>query len=85
MKVPGAVNMIHTAVSRPLNVEILNLANKYATETKEEHTKRLANNDGKLEKPLCLTTGVNAVSSAIEHGKARLVLIAKDVYPEEVC
>lgn len=67
MKVPGAVNMIHTPVSRPLNVEILNLANKYATETKEDHKKRLAEKDAKLEKPLCLTTGINAVTSAIEH------------------
>lgn len=42
MKVPGVVNMLHTAVTRPLNVEILNLANKYATETKEAHKARLA-------------------------------------------
>lgn len=42
MKVPGVVNMIHTSVSRPLNVEILNLAGKYATETKEAHKARLA-------------------------------------------
>ena len=84
MKVPGVVNMIHTAVSRPLNVEILSLAGKYATETKEARKERLAKEE-KSEKPICLTTGINAVVSAVEHGKAKLVLIAKDVYPEEVC
>lgn len=65
MKVPGVVNMIHTPVSRPLNVEILNLANKYATETKEAHKERLAKEE-KTEKPLCLTTGINAVTTAVE-------------------
>ena len=67
MKVPGVVNMIHTAVSRPLNVEILALASKYATETKEAHKERLAKKEENIEKPLCLTTGINAVTSAIEH------------------
>ena len=65
MKVPGVVNMIHTSVSRPLNVEILNLASKYATETKEAHKERLAKEE-KTEKPLCLTTGINAVTTAVE-------------------
>ena len=88
MKVPPTINFFYNPVNANLNAELLNLAKKYAVETKEVRKQRLAEAAEKktdIKAPLCLTTGVNAVTNAIEHKKASLVLIANDVDPLEVC
>lgn len=88
MKVPPTVNIFRCPVTKNLNNELLSFAQKYATETSEVRKARIAKNaqdKTDIKAPLCVATGVNCVTSAIEHQRAQLVLIANDVDPLEVC
>lgn len=85
--------MFRTEVSRELNNEIMSLARKHATETKEERKNRLADNAANnkdTKAPACVVTGVSAVTRAVEnagsgkHNEAKLVVIADDVDPLEL-
>eukprot|EP00703_Trepomonas_sp_PC1_P002203 JAP94403.1 Ribosomal protein L7a [Trepomonas sp. PC1] len=87
MKVPPTINFFYNPVNVNLNAELLNLAKKYEVETKDVRKQRLAKaaeSKTEIKAPLCLTTGVNAVTTAIERKQAKLVLIANDVDPLEL-
>lgn len=71
----------------------MKLAEKYATEKPEDRKKRLQENAAQkkdTKAPLCLTTGVSAVTRAVENAgsnaenSAKLVLIADNVDPLEI-
>ncbi|CAL6048452.1 HIN_053947 [Hexamita inflata] len=87
MKVPPTVNFFYNPVNKNLNTELLAFAKKYAVETKEVRKARIAKAaEAKTETkaPVELTTGLNAVTTAIERKQAKLVLIACDVDPLEL-
>lgn len=88
MKVPPTVNLFFNPVSKNLNTELLTFAKKYSVEKKDERKERLAKaaeTKTDIPAPSQLVTGLNAVTSCIERKNAKLVLIANDVDPIEVC
>ncbi|ESU42320.1 LSU ribosomal protein L7AE [Giardia duodenalis assemblage B] len=94
LKVPPTVNQFMNPISRNLTNEIFNLARKYSPESKEEHKARLlqiadakANGKPLPEKSnkLVIASGIRRITSLVESKRAKLVLIANDVDPLEVC
>ena len=84
LKVPPTVAICRTPVDKNLNAELIAFAKKYCTETTEARKERLAK-DAKSAAPEHVTTGLRSVTTAIERKQAKLVLIAADVNPIEVC
>lgn len=77
-----------------LATELFRLIDKYRPESKAARKERLrkraaARASGKDEVPtkrkICVRQGINTVTALVEQKKARLVCIANDVDPVEVC
>jgi len=94
LKVPPVINQFTKTVDKNEAGKLLKLLAKYSPETKQEKATRLkteaeAMKGGKkgeptTPKPTLLKFGLNHVTTLIEEGKAKLVVIAHDVDPIEV-
>lgn len=94
LKMPPMVNQFHNPVSPNLRNEILAFARKYQTESRADYRKRIAEaaqakaenrEPPKTERPICVKYGLRQVTNLIEQKKAKLVVLASDVDPLEVC
>jgi len=88
LKVPPTINQFQHTVDAGQASKLLKLLAKYKPETKKEKVDRLkkaAENKGaaKGPKPMNLKFGLNHVTTLVEQGKARLVIMAHDVDPIE--
>uniref|UniRef100_A0A2K6SFL0 60S ribosomal protein L7a n=1 Tax=Saimiri boliviensis boliviensis TaxID=39432 RepID=A0A2K6SFL0_SAIBB len=81
------------ALDRQTATQLLKLAHKYRSETKQEKKQRLlaraekkaaGKGDILTNRPPVLPAGVNTVTTLVEHKKAQLVVIAHDVDPIEL-
>jgi large subunit ribosomal protein L7Ae len=92
LKVPPTLNQFQKTVDKATALSLFKLLNKYRPETKQAKKARLntiaeakaKNQTVDIKKPLSVTYGFNAVVSAIESKKAKLVVIAHDVDPIEL-
>ncbi|KAG0420288.1 60S ribosomal protein L7a [Dictyocoela roeselum] len=87
LKVPPAINQFRTFLNADLMAEVEELFGKYKPETRAEHKRRLKKEKefGKVgPKPNIVKSGSKHVTTLIEEGRAKLVLIACDVDPIEV-
>jgi len=88
LKVPPTINQFSHTVDKNQAAKLLKLLAKYSPETKAEKVLRLKaaaekKAADKGPKPMHLKFGLNHVTSLVEDGKARLVIIAHDVDPIE--
>jgi large subunit ribosomal protein L7Ae len=88
LKVPPTINQFAHTVDHNQAAKLLKLFAKYKPETKAEKKLRLkakaeSGKDAKSAKPVNLKFGLNHVTTLVENGKARLVIIAHDVDPIE--
>jgi large subunit ribosomal protein L7Ae len=88
LKVPPTINQFQSTVDANQAGKLLKLLAKYKPETKQEKKDRLkkaAENKSaaKGPKPMNLKFGLNHVTTLVEQGKARLVIMAHDVDPIE--
>jgi len=88
LKVPPSINQFSHTVDKNQSAKLLKLMAKYKPETKAEKKVRLqkkAEKGGadKGVKPVNLKFGLNHVTTLVEQGKAKLVIIAHDVDPIE--
>jgi len=88
LKVPPTINQFSHTVDHNQAAKLLKLLTKYKPETRAEKKLRLkakAEKGGadKAAKPMNLKFGLNHVTTLVEQGKARLVIIAHDVDPIE--
>jgi large subunit ribosomal protein L7Ae len=88
LKVPPTINQFSHTVDHNQAAKLLKLFAKYKPETKAEKKLRLkakaeSGKDAKSAKPVNLKFGLNHVTTLVENGKARLVIIAHDVDPIE--
>lgn len=94
LKVPPAVNQFSKVLDRSTRNEVLKLVKRYSPETRKDRRARLLKvaadkkaNPKKTvatKKPLCVITGIQEVTRAIEKKTARLVIIANNVDPLEL-
>merc|ERR1712115_351257 len=92
LRVPPAVNQFTKTLQNNQSKNLWRLLAKYTPEAKKEKVARLrdaANKkaDGEeadTKKPVVLKFGLNHVTSLVESGEARLVVIAHDVDPIEL-
>lgn len=89
LKVPPTINQFSQTIEKNQAAKLLKLLGKYKPETHVEKKLRLkaqAEKGGaaKGPKPLNIKFGLNHVTTLVEEGKARLVIIAHDVDPIEV-
>lgn len=94
LKSPPALNQFSQTVDKNQASQLLKLLNKYAPETSKDKKTRLqaeaeARKGGKKDefvgpKPVVLKFGLNHVTTLVEEGKAKLVVIAFDVDPLEM-
>lgn len=88
MKVPPALNQFRMTLDRSTRTNLFKMLNKYKPETNKARKSRLATaaKDKKTasKAPLAITTGLQAVTRAIEKGSARMVVIACNVDPIEL-
>jgi ribosomal protein L7Ae-like RNA K-turn-binding protein len=94
LKVPPAVNQFSLTVDKNKAKAIFSLFDKYKPETKAQKKQRLVNiakqkSDNpdwtEPKPPHVVKFGINHVTTLVEQKKAKLVLIAHDVDPLEVC
>lgn len=93
LKVPPFIHQFDNALNKALAVQVFGTLNKYRPETTQDKKARIATlaqakADGqevKTTKPVTLKYGLNHVVSLIEKQQAKLVVIAHDVDPIEVC
>jgi len=93
LKVPPALHQFSMTIDRNQASQLLKLLAKYKPETKKDKKVRLqkeaeakkAGGDAKKSaKPYVLKFGLNHVTTLVEEGKAKLVVIAHDVDPIEL-
>jgi large subunit ribosomal protein L7Ae len=88
LKVPPTINQFSQTVDANQAGKLLKLLSKYKPETKAEKKDRLkkaaeAKGAAKGPKPMNVKFGLNHVTTLVEQGKARLVIMAHDVDPIE--
>lgn len=93
LKVPPALNQFSKTIDRNQASQLLKLLAKYKPETRKEKAARLQKEaeskqggaEGKRgAKPYVIKYGLNHVTTLIEEGKAKLVIMAHDVDPIEL-
>jgi len=93
LKVPPAINQFTNTLNKNLAIQLFSLLDKYKPENKSEKKARLAAKAAaiaekkappKSSKPDIVKYGINHVTSLIESGEAKLVVIAHDVDPIEL-
>jgi len=93
LKVPPTINQFTQTVDKNESSKLLKLLQKYSPETRKEKTLRLKERAealkggkaaDKTDKPKLLKFGLNHVTTLVEEGKAKLVIIAHDVDPVEM-
>merc|ERR1712046_373118 len=92
LRVPPAVNQFTKTLQNNQSKNLWRLLAKYTPEAKKDKVARLRNAaqnkaDGKeadTKKPVVLKFGLNHVTSLVESGEAKLVVIAHDVDPIEL-
>merc|ERR1712230_279409 len=92
LRVPPAVNQFTKTLQNNQSKNLWRLLAKYTPEAKKDKVARLRNTaqnkaDGKeadTKKPVVLKFGLNHVTSLVESGEAKLVVIAHDVDPIEL-
>ena len=93
IKTPPTINQFSQTIDKNQTSQLLKLLAKYSPETKKEKKERLetkaaAVKAGKKEaetpKPMHLKFGLNHVTTLVEEGKAKLVVMAHDVDPIEI-
>jgi len=88
LKVPPSINQFSHTVDKNQAAKLLKLLAKYKPETKAEKVQRLKaaaekKKADKGPKPVNLKFGLNHVTTLVEEGKAKLVIMAHDVDPIE--
>jgi large subunit ribosomal protein L7Ae len=94
LKVPPTINQFTQTVEKNEAAKLFKLMAKYSPEDKKEKSQRLKTEaeamkggkkgEPKTAKPVHLKFGLNHVTTLVEEGKAKLVLIAHDVDPIEM-
>merc|ERR1712149_123045 len=92
LRVPPAINQFTKTLQNNQSKNLWRLLAKYTPEAKKDKVARLRNAaqnkaDGKeadTKKPVFLKFGLNHVTSLVESGEAKLVVIAHDVDPIEL-
>merc|ERR1712139_26551 len=92
LRVPPAVNQFSKTLTSNQSKNLWRLLKKYTPESKKDKVARLksaaenkaAGKEVKTSKPKFLKFGLNHVTSLIENGEAKLVVIAHDVDPIEL-
>jgi len=94
LKVPPTINQFTQTVEKNEAAKLLKLLAKYSPEDKKEKANRLKTEaeamkggkkgEPKTAKPVHLKFGLNHVTTLVEEGKAKLVVIAHDVDPIEL-
>jgi large subunit ribosomal protein L7Ae len=94
LKAPPALSQFRNTIDKNQASSLLRLLAKYSPETRKEKTARLqaeaearkgGNKDAHIgAKPNHLKFGLNHVTTLVEEGKAKLVVIAHDVDPLEI-
>merc|ERR1712193_544779 len=90
IKIPPAINQFSNTFDQRQASQVFRLLNNLKPETKTEKKERLAEQAEKVaaggkaaaKKPVAVKMGMNHVTSLIEEKKAKLVVIAHDVKPE---
>ena len=94
LKVPPVINQFTNTVPKGVARQLFSLGDKYKPETKLQKKQRLAalaearTKDPKAQSPPpppVLKYGINHITALVEQKEAKLVLIAHDVDPIEVC
>merc|ERR1712039_977314 len=92
LRVPPAVNQFTKTLTSNQSKNLWRLLQKYTPESKKDKVARLkqaaenkaAGKEVKTSKPDTLKFGLNHVTSLVENGEAKLVVIAHDVDPVEL-
>merc|ERR1712196_740229 len=92
LRVPPSINQFTKTVSANSTKNLWRLLDKYKPESKKEKVvrlkaaaeKKVAGQEVGTKKPKYLKFGLNHVTSLIENGQAKLVVIAHDVDPIEL-
>jgi large subunit ribosomal protein L7Ae len=93
LKSPPALNQFSQTIDKNQTSQLIKLLAKYSPETKAEKKERLeakANalkadkKEAQTPKPFHLKFGLNHVTTLVEEGKAKLVVMAHDVDPLEI-
>jgi len=89
LKVPPTIAQFQNTIEKNEAAKLLKLLAKYSPETKQDKKARLqkvaeAKGEQKGPKPNLLKFGLNHVTTLVEEGKAKLVVIAHDVDPIEL-
>lgn len=93
LKTPPAIAQFGHTLERNQASNLLKLLSKYSPETKAEKKTRLqkeaearkGGNKGQVgAKPITLKYGLNHITTLVEEGKAKLVIMAHDVDPIEI-
>ena len=94
LKIPPSIHQFTNTLDKATATELFRLLNKYRPEdkaakkarlSKEAEAKAAGGAVDKGEKPVAVKFGLNHVTALIENKKAKLVVIAHDVDPLEVC
>merc|ERR1711976_1091566 len=89
LKSPPAINQFTQTIDKSQASRLLKLLNNYSPETRAQKNQRLHKGAETKKanagpKPLHLKFGLNHVTTLVEEGKAKLVVIAHDVDPIEI-
>jgi len=92
LRVPPSIHQFTNTVSANSTKNLWRLLSKYTPESKKDKVARLkqaaedkvAGKEAATKKPCTLKFGLNHVTSLVENGEARLVVIAHDVDPIEL-
>jgi len=92
LRVPPAINQFSHTVSANSTKNLWRLLTKYTPESKKDKVARLkqaadkkvSGKEVETKKPCTLKFGLNHVTSLVENGEAKLVVIAHDVDPIEL-
>jgi large subunit ribosomal protein L7Ae len=94
IKVPPSLNQFTRTLDKNQATNLFQLLSKYRPESKEDKKMRLqkaaeaqaANQEVPAgDKPKVVKFGINHVTTLVETGKAKLVVVAADVDPVEIC
>jgi large subunit ribosomal protein L7Ae len=88
LKVPPTINQFSNTIDKNQAAKLLKLMAKYMPETRAEKKLRLKaaaekGGAGKTAKPVHIKFGLNHVTTLVEQGAAKMVVIAHDVDPIE--
>merc|ERR1719359_811366 len=92
LRVPPVVNQFTKTLQNNQSKNLWRLLSKYSPEAKKDKVARLRNaanskaegKEADTKKPVVLKFGLNHVTSLVESGEAKLVVIAHDVDPVEL-